>query len=127
MEKFLLYLYYRSEKIKNRYLALRPETPVAFFSAINSASLLIFIMKLLALSGIIKGFATTRFCIVLTGVLWVSLIIFVPVYMYVNRKKVHKIISAFEQETAAEKKKNGGKIVRYIFISFITIVVAFLL
>jgi hypothetical protein len=128
MRNFLLYLFYRSEQIKNRYLALQGESIVAFFPAINIASLLIVIMKLLLLSGIIdEEVITTPICIQLTGVFCILLIILVPIYMYVNRKKFRKIISTFEQETVPERKKNGRKIMRYIFISFIAIVVAFLL
>lgn len=128
MINFLLYLFYRSENIKNRHLALRGDSVLAFFPAINCASLLIFIMKLLALPGIINSnFTTPPYCIAITGGFFMLFILLEPVYMYVIRKKVRKTIYVFKQETTTERQKNGEKIRRYIFISFIAIVVAILL
>jgi uncharacterized membrane protein len=128
MENFLLYLYYRSQNIRNKFLQLREETPLAFFPAINCASLLILIMKLLTRSGIINiSSITITFCIVITGAFLVLFIILVPIYLFVSRKKVRRTINNFEQETTAERKMNGRKIIRYIFTSFIAILVAFLL
>jgi hypothetical protein len=128
MENFILYLYYRSQDIKNRFLQLRAETPVAFLPGLNCASLLIFIMKLLTLLGIISiGFTTIPSCIVMTCFFPFLFVFLVPLYLYVNKKKVHQTIDAFKQETTDERKRNGRKIRRYIFISLIAIVVVFLL